>query len=217
MSYIWTLICGFTIIIPALAGIIRLSKIHSTFYPFIVLLWVELLNEVASYFTAKYYRNTAMNSDVYSLLEVSLILWQFYRWQLYGNRRIVFIFLPILLLSAWIADTCLWGSIFLFNSYFKILAFITIVILSISMVSKILGTERKALSKNPIFIICLCFIIFYSYSGVIEVFWKYGLRLGAEWEIPIYSSLNYINVLVYIFYTYAILCMRKKLRFTMLS
>lgn len=217
MSYYWMLVLVYTIFIPAVIALIRLRSINVIYYPFIILLWTGSANEVISYFTAKYFRNSAPNTNIYGLLEVLIILWQFKRWNRVDQYKKIITFPAVLLCISWIIENFATDSFLNYNEYFPILGSVFIVILSIVNINKILARDRKGLLKNPVFIICICFIIFYAYDASIEILWRYGLKVNDELSVEIYNLLIYINLLVYIFYSYAILCMRRKLPFTMLS
>ena len=216
MNYYWMNVLACTIFIPALVGLIRLRKINVMYYPFILLLWIGGVNEVISYFTAKYFQNTAPNTNIYGLLETLLILWQFKRWEGFGRLPKLFPLLVLFVSALWVVENFITDSFYNFNSYFTVSSAVIIVFASIIMVNKILINERKGLLKNPIFIICICFIVSYAYGGIIEILWDYGVQVNDALSINIYNILIFINLFVYIVYSYAILCMRKKLRFTML-
>lgn len=102
-----------------------------------------------------------------------------------------------------------------FNSYFTIAYTFLIVVLSINMLNKMLISEKTLLIKNPKFLILIGFIAFYSYCCVTEIFWKYSFAHHVEMSKQFFRVVSYLNAFNNLLYTYAILCMRRKLRFTM--
>lgn len=206
-----------TIFIPALLALIRLPRINGIYYPFIIFLWIGSANEVVSYFTGKYYHNSATNTNIYGLLEVLIILWQFKKWRSFDKYKSIFYSLIALSVIAWFIENFITDSILNYNEYFPDVEAVIIVVLSVIRLNTTLKTERKGLYKNPVFIICICFILFYAYDAIVEILWRYGIGVNNDLGARIYNLIIYINLLVYIFYSYAILCMRRKLPFTMLS
>ena len=89
-----------------------------------------------------------------------------------------------------------------------------ITILSIVLLNKIFFTERRNLRSNPLFFISIAFILAYIYIQLVELFWLYSVKNDSALSVNIYNLYIYVNVFTYILYTYAILCMNRKLRFT---
>lgn len=217
MNYYLNYLITLTIIIPAVVGLIRLNKINRIYWPLVLLLWTGVANEITSYFTGKYLGTNAVNSNIYCILESYIIIYLFYRLGLFERDKIFPACLAAAFTGIWVWENFIFQSFSEFNSYFTICSSFCTVIMAILMLNKLLSREKKNLWTNPLFIICIGFIMFYSYSGVLEVFWQYSFRIKKVVGNNIYKLLNYVNFLNNILYTYAILCMRRKLRFTMQS
>lgn len=207
----------YAILIPGIVALFRLKQINRIYYPFICLIWMGIVNEIISYITGTVYQNNAVNNNIYSLCEALIILILFKRWHLFDKRPAFFTVLFCLLILMWFVENFVLQRITDFNSYFTIAASFLTVLMSITLVNQILVSEKRHLARNPTFIICICFILFYSYSAAIEIFWKYEQAEDLELGNNIFNVLIYLNLLIYTIYTYAILCMRRQLRFTMPS
>lgn len=214
MGYYLGAALGATVILPAVTGLIRFKQANQVFYPFIFLMWLGLLNEAVSKVTSYYLRTNSYNSNVYCLFEAWLILYLFYKWRLFEKKTTPLIIAAVLF-AGWITENFAIASMKEFNSYFTIAYTFLIVVLSISMLNQILISEKSLLIKNPRFLILLGFILFFSYSCVVEIFWKYSFTYHAEMSKHFFQVITYLNAFNNILYTYAILCMRRKLRFTM--
>ena len=214
MGYILNTALLSTIVFPAVAGLVRYKKVNRAYHPFIYLMWAGFFNEIASKLTEHYFRTNSYNSNTYCLLEVLLVLYMFWEWRLFAKKATPIV-IGIVMCAVWIIENFVIASMKEFNSYFTIAYTFLIVVLSISMLNKMLMTEKSLLIKNPKFLILLGFVLFFSYSGVVEIFWKYSYPHYAEMSIKFFKVVSYLNAFNNILYTYAILCMRRKLRFTM--
>jgi hypothetical protein len=217
VNYTLRLFLSYTIALPVIISWIRFKQINSAYYPFIFCLWIGLLNEIISRFFSGYNNSNAVNSNIYYLLEAFFLTWQFYRWKLFDRLKIFFSIMLCLFAITWVVENFILFSITKFNSYFAITYYFAIVFMSIAMFNMLLVRERKLLLTNPIFLICSCFIIYYTYSILVEAFWVYGLNSSKEFRISVYQILLFINVFAYLVYSFAIIWMRTKQRFTLPS
>ena len=202
------------IIIPAIIGWARLHKISSAFLPFLILTWVGAANELLSIILVlglKQYN--IVNTNIYQLIEATLLLWQFKRWRLFSNNKF-FTGLLILFLAAFSLENLISSKLYLdFNSYFRIFYSFIIVLLSIHMMNHILMKERGVLLKNPIFITCCVFIISFTYQVLIEAFWTYGV--SDIYRTKLQNIFVFVNLLCNIIYTLAIIWMPKRQAFSL--
>lgn len=217
MSYTVRLIFSFSIIIAVVISWVRFKKINPTYYPFIFCLWVGLLNEILSYIFSRLNHSNAVNSNIYVLLESFFIAWQFYTWKLFNRHQSLFIIILCLFLGVWVVENFILSRIDHFSSYFRITYSFITVLMSISVLNTLLARERKSIVTNPVFLICISFIIYYTYKVLVEAFWVYGLNSSKEFRLKVYSILLYINLFVNLIYAFAIIWMPTKQRFTLPS
>ena len=209
MEFIFKVIVNFFLFIPAIMGIIYLKKIHNFFYPFILLLWIGILNEGIGIYTSYQHNTNAVNSNIYCLAESLIITYLFNTWKLFNNPKVYYALL-ILFPVAWAAENFVFGSILRFNSFFTVFYSFITVLESVIFINKLLISEQESLLKNAQFIICMAFIIFFTYNLFIEIWWKYSSGFSNSFNISLHNIFIAINLFINILFSYAILCMRPK-------
>lgn len=215
MSFLLSAIWSMSIGIAAIIACWRFRTIHPVFRPFIYCTWLAFVNEILSISMVKAIHSNAVNSNIYVLLESLLIVWQFRKWGLFERYKIIFRSILVVLLLAWITENFIVSSIGHFSSWFRIFYSFIIVLLSISLLNRLILREKGLLLKNPIALICLTFIIYYTYKVLVETFWVYGLNESSTFRSKVYFILNYINLFSNLIYALAVLWMPTKHRFTM--
>jgi hypothetical protein len=210
--FLLNVISSHSITIPALLIIWRWARIPSLFYPFALLLWVGALNEFLSLIMILTKQHNMVNSNIYVLLEFIIILFLFKNWN--GWRiRTVLIF-SVAGLAAWITDNIVWHTLTDNNSLFRMLYSAVVVFLSMGVLSRVILEERNSLFKTPIFLISLTFIIFYSFKAYYESFNLFHIKIDTNFYYNLWLVLSVINLFANLLYTVAILCIQKKLPFT---
>jgi len=208
---------SYFIIVPVIIAIIRFSKIDNSYYPFIFCLCLGLINETLSVCLALSGHYNIVNSNIYLLLESFLLLWQFKRWGLFVRKKWMIPVLMIVLPGIWMLENFVFFSITRYSSYFLIAYSFMISFFSISIINRLIITERKKLIKNSTFILCVAFVMYYTVSVLSESFWIYGID-----DDPVFSGkIQYIsiitNFIAILLYTVAILWMPSKQKFTLPS
>jgi hypothetical protein len=205
----YTFLLSMFILVPLTIGLLRIRKMHSSYYPFLALIILGTLAELASYVSKKLYQTNAVVSNIYSLLECMLILYQFYRWRLYNKPHTWYLILPALLLLTWITENLVFMYITQFGPVFRVSYAFVIVMLSINEINYLITHENRQLFKNARFLICLGFIIFFLYQILFE-----GAFLMADSNPQISKRISalssYINMLVNLIYAVAMLLIPEK-------
>jgi hypothetical protein len=204
-----------SIFIAGILALIRFKKIRQEFYPFIFLLWLGCINESISTILAFNYSNSIINGTIYGLCESIFLLWFFRNLGIFDKHKLLLFGFLILFIVIWVIESFFsknFGT--KFNSYFGISYSLSVVLLSIHSINRLIFKEREIL-KNPIFLICVGFVVFFTYKVVIETFWAYGLKESRSFRINVYTILIYINLVCNLIYALAILWMRKKQAFTL--
>ena len=208
-------IFSFSIVLAAIIGWIRFKKINPTYYPFVICIWIGLFNEIISYIVIKAGHSNAINSNIYVLIESILFTLQFKRWGLFQYNKWLFPSLIVLFIITWLAQNFYISRITFFSSEFRILYSFALVLMSISQLNKILSREKKSLLKNSIFLICIGFILYYTYKIIVEAFWVYGLNNSRDFRNNVYLIMAYINLISNLIYAMAILWTPAKHRFSL--
>jgi hypothetical protein len=216
MSYTWVIVSSFSIGIAATLAFIRFTGIEKSFAPFVILVWLGLLNESISYLLTHQGHSNAVNSNIYTLVESILLLW-FFRLQgsFSGNRRFFYLLAGIFIIG-WVVEKFLLYDIRRFSSYFTTLYSFCVVLLSIHTINRLVAGEPKNRAFNAVFLICIGFVLFYTYALLVEIFWIYGLNSGAEFRVQVYRILAFINLFVNLLYAVAIIWIPRKQEYTLL-
>ena len=99
--------------------------------------------------------------------------------------------------------------------YYLILYSFILVLFSIHTINGILIRERKNILKNPIFLICTAFVIYFTFRVLVYTSWMYGLSMSNEFNIKVNFILESMNLFANLIYALAILWMPTKHRFTL--
>lgn len=215
MTYDLVIIMGFSVFIAVLLSFIKFSRIGKIYYPFIFVIWLAALNELISYILINNGHFNIINSNIYSLLEALLLIWFFDKLGNFRKNRFMPFMFALSFIMAWFIDNFVinqFGTAF--TSWFIIIYSFPIVLWSINTINGLLFREKELL-KHPTFLICVGFIIFFTYRIVVEVFWMYGLMAKGELGRQVYHILSIINLLCNLIYALAILWMQKKQAFSL--
>jgi hypothetical protein len=216
MSLTFRLIANFSIIAGALIGLIRFRKIDRKWFPFVFLMWLGLINEIVNRALIANGFSNAVNTNIYCLFESLIVLWLFKECELFENNKKLFYFIGSSFIIGWFFVNTVLFPINRFNSYYNIFYSFAIVLMSIQMINQLIVSNQQQLFKNPIFLISLGFIVFFTYLVLIEIFWLYGLNRSRSFRNNIYRILIYINLAVNLIYAVATLWIPKKREYTLL-
>jgi len=210
-NFLVNIFLNHSIVLPAVLGAVRFKKIVSSFIPFIILIWLGLLNETLSLALIFSNGSNALNSNIYVLLEYGIILWQFYEWNQDGKKK--YYFFALAGVAVWILDNGVLNSPMDNNSIFRVFYSIVLVFFSIDQVNKILIYEKGRLIKNAMFLICVTFLVYYGCKAFIEVFNAFRLGLSDHFFRHLWMILYFVNVFANIMYAIAIVCLPTKQEF----
>lgn len=214
MNYQVIMLLSYSVLIGAVLAVFRFAKIKRMYYPFIFILWLATINEILSHIIIEAGYPNTINSNIYTFLESILILWFFNNLGTFKNH-----FIPLvtgfLFTIVWVLDSFVINSISAdFCSWFILFYSFPVVLFSINSINRMLIREVDLL-KKPEFLICIGFIIFFTYRIIVEVFWMYGLVTSNIFANRVYHILAIINFLCNLIYALAILWMKKKQVYTL--
>ncbi len=216
MKFSLVVILSFSILVPTVTGWVRLSKIRPAYYPFIFLLTCGLANEIVSFLVTRKGGSNAFNSNIYALAEGILITTFFYYAGLFRSNKISFFSILTGLVILWITDKLIIADLYHFSSWYTLGSSLVYVLMSISMINRLILVERQRLNRNSIFIIALCFVFFFTYALLVEIFLLYGTEASRHFLKKVYRIMAYINAGVNLIYTLAILWIPRKQEYTLL-
>ncbi len=212
MGFLVSLVSSYSILLPFFAAVWRFRRINQVFYPFLLIILLGLINETVSILIIYEGYSNVVPYNIYSLLEAVIALWQLEKWKLFPHRR-WWMALSALFLAVWIVEVFWISGFYAFCSYFILLSSFVITILSILMINRTIVSGTGNLSRNPIFIISVGFVIYYAYSLIVESF----VVNSTGNDLPLMSRIElifgYTNIFTNLLYTLAIAWMPTRLRF----
>jgi len=204
-----------SILLPFIIGLIRLRRLDKDYQPFFLLLIIGLLTEVASFITIKLQGTNLVVVNIYVALEWIFIAWQFRVWGTLRQKKNLYYVLLILPILFWIVENLVLGNINHLVPYFRFLYFLLIVLLSINKINFMITHESRNLFRNPRFLICIGFIVYFVY--MIVYFWAYHVSLFEKSDISnhIIFLMAYVNAFSNIIYAIAFLLIPAPQKFTL--
>jgi len=163
------------IVIPIAIGAMRLKRLDKNYYPFYILLLLGLVAELASFLFINVFKiGNASVIKVYSLLECCIIIYQLYRWQNSDRNKKLFTLLAGICIAFWVIESIFFLNINTWSPYFRVFYAFVIVLLSVNHINSMMFNDDIVLIKDPTFIICLGFIIFFLYQIIYEASYFVG-------------------------------------------
>lgn len=176
----------------AIASLIKIKKADQAFLPFILLLWLELMDEITGISLMKPEILPDDQFNLFLLTEALLITWQYRRWGLFGQHTIYYYFLQSGFIGGWVAEHLLSIDSTAFNSYFITVHSVIIALMNINMLSKTMFKDPFYLFSNPVFLICAGLAIHFIYAILEESFGFYGLHASKHFRMIIFQIPYYI-------------------------
>jgi hypothetical protein len=213
-NYTVTMILSLSVFIAGIIAIFRFAQIGDIYRPFVYLIWIACITEVLNIYFAYRYHNNVVIMTIYGFCESLLLLWFFSRLGIFKRQKKLLYFLIAFFLIIWFSENFLgkhFGSRISF--YFDIVYAFLVVLFSIRAINDLLFTEKELL-KNPVFLICIGLIIFFTYQIVQRMFGLFGLRDSIDFRRSVQRILSVINCLSNLIYALAVLWMRKRKPFT---
>jgi hypothetical protein len=217
MSFELNALFSLSVGIGAIIGWIRFKKTDPAYLPFLILLGAGFLNEITSIILMKAGYSNAIYFNVFALLEAVLISWQFRKWGLFERWRGLYISLQVIFCICWVAETVMKNNLNSYNSYFVIGFSSIIVVMSVSLLNKEIFKEPTLLLFNPVFLICIGLIVYFTYSILVEIFWVYGLNRSSSFRNRIYEIFSYVNLFTNLLFGFATLWIPMKRQYLLQS
>ena len=195
-----------SILFPLIIGLVRFKTVKKNYLPFFCNLSLGCLVEIISYdLIKKHHTSNAIPTNIFVLVEWIFLFYQFHQWGLFKKQKenlFLLLGIPVLL---WVIENLIFWKIGEFSPYFRVSYSFLLVLMSISKINFMITYDHKKLFRNPVFIICIGFIIYFIYQIVYE--WAYQLsRVESTYFTETVSYLfGYMNALVNIIFGLAFL------------
>ncbi|MDB5200841.1 MAG: hypothetical protein JWQ27_250 [Ferruginibacter sp.] len=213
MDYSLVVLFSYSIFIAAIVGVGKIKNISSVYYPFVFLTWIAAINEVISFYASKYFHTNVLNNNIYVLFEPLFILWQFSEWKLFGKNKQLPLLIAVLVTIGWCIDYHDITNGSTVHLYYRIITSGFIVLCSVYLLSKVIIHYQKALVKHTVFLVCIGFILFFTFEIFIDIFWMYSSRFNAVFQSNVFKIITWINLFVNIIYAYAVICIPRRTPF----
>lgn len=188
----------------ALIGWVRIKKTDPAYLPFIVLLTAGFLTELISLIVLANGYSNAVYYNLFTLAEAMLVTQLFYRLGLFRTKK-RYVLVQLFYLLFWMCEGVYHRSLASIHSYFIVSYSTILVVLSIDLLHDVLFQTPYQLYRNPVFLITMGLIVYFTYSIIVELFWFYGLNQSSEFRIGIYEVFSYINLFTNILFILATL------------
>ncbi len=215
MKAVYLFLLGEFELLPLIIGLVRFRRLGRTYRPFLLMLAFAVLNQLASYVVLKTTHLNSVPNNIYGLVEWILIAWQFHVWGLLRNNKRVFYLLVVLVSLIWVVEDLVLGGITDWPPYFQVVDAFVIVMLSVGKINFMITHDDRNLSGNPIFLICLAFIILFIYEIVLEWAYQMSLQGATETTNHIIIGFSYVDVLVNAIFAIALLKLPRPPKFTL--
>lgn len=212
MNYYLYLSLNLAIYIAGIIALIRFKKIESIYYPVIICFWIAAINETLNIVLILNRETTTLNNNVYVLIESILLTVFFAKAGLFRHQKMVYYFTGLFLL-VYVIENFIAGEISRNSTYFRIIYSFIIVLMSISLVNRLIFSTNRSLWKHASFILCLGFIVYFTYKVLMQSFVLYGIEKQSLFLLNIYLIMIYINLGTNLLYAYSVLWMHKRTRF----
>jgi hypothetical protein len=207
----------FSIVVPFTIGCARMKNISTAYFPFLLFIAIGFVNEMTSVTLLNLGHSNNLNNNIYSLLRVFLIAWQFKNWRLFRAGSSTLWIISIAALIFWLIENSYIHFTAVVNSYFVIASSFVIALLSITNINRLVIREHNLLLTNSEFVICLSWLFYFTFSVLIETFFIYGLAESLTFAERIFSISLYINFFTNLAYGVALLWIPTKPKFILPS
>lgn len=199
-----------SILAPAITGVIRYRYIPVSYHPIVYLLLLGVANEFTCYFFF-YHTSNALPTNIYFLCEFLLFAWQFHNWKNILRARWLYLLLITGMTLLWVTENIISGRLTMFSPVFQVAYSLALILLAINQLSWLVVNDRGRIMANPVFIISIAVIIFFSYKVLTEIFYYYAATGSIKNNIFVIES--YLNVGYNIMLTIALICIPPKSNF----
>ena len=209
--YLLITILSYTIAPAAIIAIKKQRQCRATYLPFFIYLLAATANEIISTIIIERGYSNSINSNIYTLIESLLLIWMFQRWSA-GKKRGIYVFLIILIITVWILDSFIVGSIKQFNCIHRAAYAFMVVMLCGDQLTYIMFNDSHVL-RNPRFIICVAFLIKYTYKTFSETLMAFDPGFSNNFYQGFMFIWVLINAATNLTYILAVIWIPRKERF----
>lgn len=168
MNFHLLIIMNFTILFPGIIGLLRYQMINSRYYPFIYFSWLAALNEVLNFILIMNRIPNNINNNFYVLGASMLILYFLKTLVRFHKLEKVYAITFTVLALVWVVENIIMWKIMEVGVIFRICYSFAVVLFAVNGINHIITTNRGHIFKNADFLICVCFIMYYTFRVLVE-------------------------------------------------
>jgi hypothetical protein len=206
MSSVLAFLISLSILLPLIAGFVRLDRVMVGYLPFFWMILIGFINELINFLLIKHYHvSNAVPCNINVLMEWCLIIWQFHQWGLWRKNKQLYRLILGGMVLFWVTENLVFRQITVFSPYFRFFYSFLTVLCSVNEINFMITHKNRSLFSNPRFLICIGFIIYFIYKIIYE--WAYQISLfgKSEFTAIIEFLFAYINALTNIIFAIALL------------
>jgi hypothetical protein len=202
-------------LIPLIVGLVRYRRLGKTYRPFLLMLAFAVLNQHVSFVLLKTMHFNSIPNNIYGLLEWILVAWQLHEWGVLRHRRRAFFLLVVGVSLIWVTEDIVLGGITDYPPYFQVFYAFVIVLMSVTKINFMITHDDRNLGGNPIFLICIGFIIYFIYEIVLEWAYQSSIQGPTDASTRIIVGFSYVDILVNIIFAIALFRIPRPQKFTL--
>lgn len=205
-----SIITALVSLLPFCIGIYKYNRIQRNQKPFIYLMGIYAICEIAGVMFIYLRESISLTvfMNVFVLVDFIFIYLLLSFW-LNSNLSKLNLFIVALLTIIWLIDNIYLNSLTKTNSIFRIVYSFVISIESIKLINRQALSTNKNLFTNSFFIIGSTFLIFYIFKLIYEWLYFVNIELNNKIAYLSFGVLIIVNIVSYILYTIALICMKK--------
>lgn len=197
-----------TALIPiiVLCWVIKYTPKRTLYNPFITVLIIKELAEIATLFLIKgYHASNAVPYNILYTAEAFLFTLQFKQWGVFDNNNNVYKFILYSLTAFWIFDHFIMHSFTTFNIYFRLYYCFVLTLMAVYQINLLTVNSNNPLYNNSIGIICTGIILLFTYNIIYEVIFRMGLynKKYTDFAIKTDEVMAYVNAVANLLFAWA--------------
>src|SRR2546428_10437472 len=102
--YIYFVLTIISLSIASITGLISFKKINKRYQPFICYIFYLLFCEIIDHFLAIEIKNNIIVYNISILFETFILLYQFWIWNTFSQKKIIYLTVIVSLISIWVLD-----------------------------------------------------------------------------------------------------------------
>lgn len=190
------------VVFPALICLIKYRRMQRNYRPFAVFAIGALLTELISFYLGWKFRTNTAFLNFYSLFESLILVYQFHRWGLLAKKKHLFLTVMVIMVALWGLDNFVLNRISENNKYYLIAYCFLLVMLSIGEINQDMMQGEKISDDSSRLIICIGFIVIFTFTFVREAFAVFNTGIGLDTEHRVFLVITIPNMISNILYAF---------------